>query len=142
MPALKNIALRLIPGAYIANSGYSKLNMPGEASTGMQQMAVTGIPALAKLPSDKFGHYVGMGELAVGGALLLPLVSNRLAGLGLTAFSAGLLSMYFGDEGNTEADGIRPSAQGTTLAKDSFLLAIGLALMAPEGKKKVIKKVK
>lgn len=141
MSLLKSVALRLIPGAYIANSGYSKLNMPAEASAGMQQMAATGVPALAKLPSDRFGHYVGLLELGVGGALLTPFVSNRLAGLGLTAFSAGLLSMYFGDEDNTEADGIRPSAQGTSLAKDSFLLAIGLALIAPEGKKKVVKKV-
>lgn len=142
MPMLKSIALRLLPGAYIANSGYSKLNMPAEASAGMQQMAASGIPAVSKLPSDKFGHYVGIAELAVGGALLTPFVSDRLAGLGLTAFSAGLLTMYFGDEGNTEADGIRPSSQGTALAKDSFLLAIGLALLAPDGKKKVVKKVK
>ena len=38
--------------------------------------------------------------------------------------------MYFGNDENTEDDGIRPSQKGLPLAKDSWLVAIGAALMA------------
>lgn len=47
----------------------------------------------------------------------------------LGAFSSGLLSMYFGEESNTEKDGIRPSQSGLSLAKDSWLFAIAGALL-------------
>ncbi|MHA2788398.1 hypothetical protein ACXZ66_04530 [Corynebacterium sp. S7] len=134
--AASSIALRAIPGAFILNSGIGKLQTPPEASAGMQQFAATGISALNKLPADKFGKILGAAETTLGAALLTPFVSNRLAGAGLTAFGTGLLTLYFGNEANTEDDGVRPSSDGTVLAKDSWLVAIGVALMAlPKGKK-------
>ena len=69
-------------------------------------------------------------ETALGVALLCPLIPNRLAGLGLTAFGAGLLTMYFGGDQYTEDDGIRPSDAGTSMAKDAWLVGAGLALAA------------
>ncbi|MHC9579395.1 hypothetical protein ACQQ6Z_03670 [Corynebacterium diphtheriae] len=57
-------------------------------------------------------------------------LSLRVAGLMLGAFFSGLLSMYFGEESNTEKkDGIRPSQSGLSLAKDSWLFAIAGALL-------------
>ena len=44
--------------------------------------------------------------------------------------SAALLTMYFGNEEMTEADGIRPSPEGIALSKDAWLVAIGAGLMA------------
>ena len=38
--------------------------------------------------------------------------------------------MYFGNDAMTEDDGIRPSQEGLPLSKDSWLVAIGAALMA------------
>lgn len=107
-------------GAFIANSGVGKIGMPAEYSAGVQQAAASGIPALAKLPSDKFGTWLGYAETAIGAAL--------------TAFSGGLFSMYFRNPENTEADGIRPSQEGMALSKDVFMLAIGLALMIQDKK--------
>lgn len=126
---LSNIPLRAIPGAFIVNSGLGKLDMDAESSKGLQDFAATGIKELKQLPSDKFGQIIGASEIAVGGALLAPFVSNRIAGAGLTAFGAGLLTLYFGDDDNTLDDGIRPSEQGLSLAKDSWLLAAGLTLL-------------
>ncbi|WP_018297184.1 hypothetical protein [Corynebacterium lubricantis] len=141
--AVSSIALRAIPAAFILNSGLGKLQTPPEASAGMQQFAATGISAVNKLPADKFGKILGAAETALGAALLTPFVSNRLAGAGLTAFGAGLMTLYFGNEGNTEDDGIRPSSDGTTLAKDSWLVALGVGLMAlPKGEKKAKKNKK
>lgn len=130
MSALTSAALRVIPGLFIANSGIGKIGMPAEMSAGVQQAAASGIPALKNLPSEKFGTYLGYAETALGAALLTPVVPNWVAGLGLTAFGSGMMTMYFNNPENTEEDGIRPSGEGTALAKDSWLIAIGAALVA------------
>ncbi len=41
-----------------------------------------------------------------------------------------MLSMYFRNDDMTEADGVRPSQQGTPVAKDAWLAAIAVALIA------------
>ncbi|AKK10612.1 hypothetical protein [Corynebacterium uterequi] len=130
MNCLTSAALRVIPGAFILNSGYGKISADAETSAYLQGFAATAIPAVNKIPTEKFGPLLGYSETALGAALLAPFVPNALAGAGLTAFSAGLLSMYFADPENREEDGIRPSNKGLSLAKDSWLLAIGLGLLA------------
>lgn len=136
MSFISNAALRAIPGLFILNSGIGKIGMPADASAGIQQAAASGVPALADLPSDRFGSMLGWAETAVGASLLLPVVPSRIAGAGLVTFGAGLLTMYFNNDEYTEEDGIRPSDEGIALAKDSWLVAIGLALMFGSQKKK------
>lgn len=123
-------ALRGIMGAFILNSGIGKLGLKGEAAQGLQGMAATGIPAMSKLDPDVFAKFISFSEMGVGASLLLPFVPRKLAGAALTAFASGLLTMYFRGEGTTEADGIRPTSDGLPLAKDSWLVAGGIALMA------------
>lgn len=136
MSLFSSAALRLIPAALIINSGIGKLGMDAESSAGLQKMAATGIKQMEQIPSDKFGQFIGASELAVGSALAAPFVSNRLAGAALTAFGSGLMTMYFNNDENTLEDGIRPTQAGMLLAKDSWLVAIGLGLMlAGKGKK-------
>ncbi len=130
MSVIASVALRAIPGLFIANSGIGKIGMPAEMSAGIQEAAASGVPAVKKLPADKFGTYLGYAETALGAALLAPVVPNWVAGAGLTAFGSGMLTMYFNNPENTEEDGIRPSGEGIALAKDSWLVAIGLALLA------------
>lgn len=123
-------ALRVPLGLYILNSGVGKFGVGKEGAEGLQGMAATGIPALKDLDAETFAKSLATGETALGTALLAPFVSNRLAGLGLAAFGAGLLTMYFGNDAMTEDDGIRPSTEGLSLSKDSWLVAIGAGLMA------------
>lgn len=139
MNFLSSAALRLLPGAFVLNSGIGKIGMPAEASAGAQQFAASALPALKKLPAGKFGTILGWAETSVGATLLAPFVPNAVAGAALTTFSAGLLALYFSDPDNRQNDGIRPSEQGTALAKDSWLLAIGVALLASslDGRKTV-----
>jgi hypothetical protein len=99
-------------------------------------MASRAYPQFESLEPRKFTKLLGAGEVALGAALLTPFVGPALAGAGLTAFSAGLLGMYFKLPGMTE-DGIRPTQQGSALAKDSWLLGIGLALLLGRASEKV-----
>lgn len=126
---LRNAVLRAVPGAFILNSGIGKLSLSPEAAGQLQGMATNAIPQLGEMPPEQFGKLLSYGEIAVGSALLLPLVPTRLAGAALTAFAAGLVTMYLRTPGLTEADGVRPTQDGIAIAKDTWLLAIGLALL-------------
>ncbi|WP_235856823.1 DoxX family membrane protein [Occultella glacieicola] len=134
--ALRRLPLRLASGAYLLNSGVGKLDLDAESAKGLQAMAVNAIPQLGDLDAAQFGKYLAAGEIALGAALLAPFLPSRLVGLGLTAFAGGLFTMYLRTPGMTEADGIRPTQQGVALAKDVFLLAIGLALLLDGGNKR------
>ena len=136
MSKIATFFTRVIPGAFIANSGAGKIGMPAEASAGLQQYAATGVPLVKALPADKFGTILGVSEVALGAALAIPAIPNRVAGVGLTAFSAGLLSLYFANPENTKADRIRPSDEGLSLSKDIFMLSLGVGLIAQGDEKK------
>lgn len=126
---ISHVPLRLATGAFILNSGLAKRGLDAESAAGMQGMAATVVPQAAKMPPEQFGKVLSTGEMALGAALLLPFVSPLKAGLALTAFSGGMLQMYRKTPGMTEADGIRPTQAGTAVAKDVWMLGVGLALV-------------
>lgn len=134
--SLSTALLRAVPGAFILNSGIGKLGLPAEAAAGLQSMAAQGVPPLAKLTPEQFAKFLSYGEIAVGASLLLPFVPTKVAGLGLAAFSGSMVSMYLRTPGMTESDGVRPTQDGTAIAKDTWLLAIAGALLFSGGAKK------
>ena len=134
--SLSTAILRAVPGAFILNSGIGKLGMPAEMAAGLQGMAAQGVPPLAKLTPEQFAKFLSYGEIAVGASLLLPFVPTKLAGLALAGFSGSMVSMYLRTPGMTEDDGVRPTQDGTAVAKDTWLLAIAAALVLSGGSKK------
>ena len=128
--------LRAVPGAFILNSGIGKLVLDEESAAGLQQMAANGVPMVENMTPAQFGKFLSYGEIAVGSALLLPFVPTRIAGAALTTFAAGLVANYFSIDAMTQDDGIRPSEDGTAVAKDTWLAAIGLALLISGGSAK------
>ena len=133
---LGNMAMRGITGAWILNAGLTKTGMDDGTANHLKNMAASGVPALGKLSDAQFKQFIVAGESLVGSALLAPFVPNRVAGIGLALFSAGMLSMYFKNDSMTEKDGVRPSQEGTPLAKDMWLAAIAAGLIFGRGKKK------
>ncbi|GMA19634.1 hypothetical protein MM440_14885 [Arsenicicoccus piscis] len=119
---------RLAAGLFILNSGLGKRNLPVEAAQGLRDMGAAGVPQLADIPPKQFATYISTGEIALGAALLTPFVPGWLAGAALGAFSAGLLNMYRKTPGMT-IDGIRPTQEGTAVAKDVFMLGIAGSLI-------------
>lgn len=121
--------LRGVTGAWILNSGIGKISADTEHATALRDMAATGIPQFADLTPQQFKKLIIAAELGVGAALLAPFVPTRVAGAALSGFAAGLLTMYFRNSSLTQSDGVRWTPEGTPLAKDLWLAAIGANLV-------------
>ncbi|MEU3404960.1 hypothetical protein ABZ766_13580 [Streptomyces sp. NPDC006670] len=128
--AARQLPLRLTVGAFFLNSGLSKLGADETAAEGMQQFAATTYPFLGKQDAQRFVRLLSAGELAIATALLLPVVPAAVAGVALTAFSVGTLGLYLRTPGMRQEGSLRPTEQGTALAKDVWMLGIGVSLIA------------
>lgn len=126
----EHLPLRMAIGAFILNSGLTKRGADAETAGGLHQAASGTYPFLAKLEPQKFLQLLSSAEIALGAALLAPVVPSRIAGSGLTAFAGGLLGMYVKNPGMRQPGSLRPSAEGTALAKDVWMLGAGLTLVA------------
>jgi hypothetical protein len=124
-----HIPLRLSTGAFILNAGWGKRHLDKDSAAGLQAMAARVIPPVNRIDAATFGKMLSYAEMALGVALLTPFLPSRLAGIGLGIFSGSLLTMYLRTPGMTLEDGIRPSPQGTVLAKDIWMLGIAAALV-------------
>jgi hypothetical protein len=119
--------LRVAAGAFILNSGLSKWSADEETAKGIHGFAAGTYPVVNKIQPPLFLKALAASEIALGAALLTPVVSPTKAGAGLTAFAGGLLGLYAKTPGMR--DGIRPTQQGTPIAKDIWLLGIGTSLL-------------
>jgi uncharacterized membrane protein YphA (DoxX/SURF4 family) len=120
---------RLAAGAFILNSGLSKRDADEATAAMLHGMAAGTYPFLRRIPPRRFARLLAGGEIALGAALLLPVVPTALAGAGLAAFAAGLLGLYLRTPGMRQEGSLRPTQQGTALAKDVWLLGTGLGFV-------------
>lgn len=126
---LWHVPLRLATGAFILNSGLSKRGARGEAARGLHDFATSAYPEIKDVEPEQFVKGWSTTEIGLGAALLMPLVPSWLAGIGLTAFSGGLNRLYWRAPGLRQQGDVRPTEQGTALAKDVWMTAIGVALI-------------
>lgn len=126
---LSHLPLRVTTGVFLVNTGLSKRDLTDEAAQGLQGMAAASIPQLATLPPPQFARLLSTGEVALGAALLMPFVSPLVAGAALTAFSGALLRMWWNTPGMHEEGSLKPTQQGTAVAKDVWLFGTGMALV-------------
>jgi hypothetical protein len=126
---LRHLPQRIATGAFILNSGIGKLNADEETAAQLHGFAVGTYPFLAKLKPGDFVKLLGGTEIALGAALLLPVVPSALAGAGLAAFSGGLLGLYVRTPGMRKEGSPLPTQQGIPIAKDVWMLGIGLGLV-------------
>ena len=66
MGKLSNTALRLTAGALILDAGIKKLGADENTYAFLQQMAASGVPAVAKLDPKTFGKLISYSETALG----------------------------------------------------------------------------
>lgn len=125
---LSEIAPRISAGAFILNSGLSKRDADAETAAGMHGFAAGTYPFLKSVPPQQFVQGLATAEIVLGAALLTPFVPTAVAGAALTAFSGGLLGLYLKTPGMRKEGSLAPTQQGLSLAKDSWLVGIGIGL--------------
>ncbi|WP_433257571.1 hypothetical protein ACQPYK_20915 [Streptosporangium sp. CA-135522] len=123
---------RLAAGAFIMNSGLTLASSYRESAPHIHGMAATAYPFLKDMDAEEFTRWLAKGQIAVGAALLIPLVPSLLAGAALTAFAGGLVGLYLKTPGLRQEGSLRPTQEGLSFAKDVWLLGIGAGLVAEE----------
>jgi hypothetical protein len=123
---------RLAVGALVLDSGLGKRAADEQAAARLHSFASSAYPFMKHLDARTFTKLLSYGEVTLGAALLLPFVPAGVAGLGLTAFSAGLVGMYLRTPGMRQKGSLRPTEQGLALAQDVWMLGIGLGFVVEE----------
>lgn len=126
---LSEIAPRISAGAFILNSGLGKRGADEQAAAGLHGFAAGTYPFLKNLQPRQFASLLSTSEIVIGAALLTPVVPTAVAGLALTVFSGGLLGLYLRTPGMRKPGSLAPTEQGLPIAKDSWLLGIGIGLL-------------
>lgn len=126
---LRHIPTRLAAGGYVLHSGLSKRDATAETAAGLHGLASGAFPFLKDWDPEDFVSRLSMGEMAVGSLVLMPLVPTKVAGLALSGFGAGLMTMYLRTPSLRQPGSIWPNQNGTAISKDVWLLGIGLGLL-------------
>jgi len=128
----RHLPQRVATGAFILNSGVGKLTADDEAAAQLQGLAVAAYPFLGKLKARDFKRVLAASEIRLGAVLLLPVIPSVVAGVGLAAFSAGLMGMYARVPGLRKQGSVQPTQEGIPLAQDIWLMGIALGLVVDD----------
>jgi hypothetical protein len=120
---------RITTGAFILHTGLEKWHADGARAEAVHGMAAGAFPMLKPIPPARFVRLLSAAEIAVGAALVVPVVPSALAGAALTGFSGALVAMYGRTPALRKPGSIWPSQAGTGLSKDVWMLGIGLGLV-------------
>jgi hypothetical protein len=120
---------RIATGAYILHSGLDKWHADETRAKALYGMAAGAFPVLNRIPPTRFLRLLAASEIAIGTALVVPVVPSGLAGAALTGFSGSLVAMYARTPAMRKPGSIWPSPAGMAVSKDVWMLGIGLGLV-------------
>ena len=127
---LRRAPLRLTTGAFILSAGLDKWTGDEQTAARVHGFATGTYPFLKKIDPPTFLKLLAGGEIAVGSALLLPVVPAALAGAALVGFSSALLGLYVRTPGMRRGRfDPRSTPEGLPISKDVWMLGAGLALL-------------
>jgi hypothetical protein len=106
-----------------------KWSADDETAAQLHGFAAGTYPFLGKLKPRDFVRLLSVSEMALGAALLVPVIPSAVAGAGLAVFSGGLLGLYARTPGMRKDGTLLPTQQGIPLAKDVWMMGIGLGLV-------------
>ena len=126
----RDLPARIATGGYILHSGLEKWHGDETRAKALHGVASNAFPVLQRIPPERFLRILAASEIAIGSALLVPVVPNAVAGAALTGFSGSLLAMYARTPAMHKPGSIWPSQAGIAVSKDVWMLGIGLGLVA------------
>jgi len=126
----RDLPARIATGGYILHAGLEKWRGDEIRAKALHGAASNAFPVLRRIPPERFLRILAASEIAVGTALLVPVVPNAVAGAALTGFSGSLLAMYARTPAMRKPGSIWPSQTGIAVSKDVWMLGIGLGLVA------------
>jgi len=126
----RDVPGRVATGAYILHSGLEKWHADEARAKGLHKVASGAFPVLECIPPERFTCLLAASEIAIGSALLVPVVPSFVAGAALTGFSGSLLTMYLRTPALHKPGSVWPTQAGTAVSKDVWMLGIGLGLVA------------
>jgi uncharacterized membrane protein YphA (DoxX/SURF4 family) len=131
MPAIKprDLPGRVVAGAYILHEGLGKWSADDDRAAGLHATAAAAFPFVRPIPPKQFAKLLSVAEITTGTLLLVPLVPTVLAGLALTGFAGGLVTMYLRTPAMRQPGSVWPSRNGIAVSKDSWLLAMGVGML-------------
>lgn len=129
MSSKRHLVSRLATGGFILHSGLEKWKADEETAAGVHGFASIAYPFLSDMKPATFARMLAAGEIVIGAALMLPTVSNRVAGVGLAGLAGGLLGLYAKAPGMRREGSIWPTQQGNAVAKDVWLAGISADLI-------------
>ncbi len=121
---------RVTTGGYILHAGLEKWHGDQARAEAVHRMAAGAFPVLKDIPPARFLRLLAASEIAVGTALVVPVVPGAVAGAALTGFSGALLAVYGRTPALRRPGSIWPSQAGIGVSKDVWMLGIGLGLVA------------
>lgn len=121
--------LRLAFGAFFLHTALSKRDLDERGAAGLHAFAASAYPTLESVSPGTFVRGMTVAESAIAASLLTPVVPATIGAAGLTAFGAGLVGTYWRAPGLRERGSVRPTPAGLSIAKDSWMVAAGLALL-------------
>lgn len=126
---VRHLPGRLAAGGFILNEGMEKLDADDDTVKRLHGFASQVYPFVGEMDPPTFVRSLAATELAVGSALVLPMVPSWLAGIGLAGFAGGLVNLYLKTPGLHRERSIRPTSDGRALAKDIWMLGIAAMLV-------------
>ena len=127
---LRRAPLRITTGAFILSAGLDKWKGDEQTAAQLHGFASGTYPFVKQIEPPKFLKLLAVSEIAVGSALLLPVVPAAVAGAALVGFSAGLLGLYVRTPGMRRGRlDPRSTPQGLPISKDVWMLGAGLGLL-------------
>ena len=125
----RHLPPRIATGAFILNSGIGKLSADDATAAQLHGFAVGTYPFLGKVKPGDFVRALAATEIALGAALLIPVIPAAVAGAGLAAFAGSMLGLYVRTPGMRKPGSPLPTQEGTALFKDIWMAGIGLGLI-------------
>ena len=114
---------------FFVHTALAKRELDEKGAKGLHRFASAAYPVLRAVSPTTFVRGMTIAESALAASLLVPVVPAPIGAAGLTVFGSALMGTYARVPGLRREGSVRPSEIGLSLAKDTWMVAAGLALL-------------